>query len=283
MQGERIAEKVFLLAAALSASVTVLLFVFMVLLGLPLFQEGLFFNLLTQPWNPGRQIFGIQPMIVGTVAITGLAVAIAFPVSLGVAGFIAAVAPGPIARPVKAAVRLMTGIPTVVYGFVGIFLLVPVVRELFARGSGLCILTAGLVLGVLVAPTMILFFSDALARVPQNQRTAAEALGATPAQVLVYVLVPGAWRGIVSGMVLSIGRALGDTLIALMLAGNAVRVPGNILDSARTLTAHIALVVAADFDSLEFKTIFACGILLYTFTAAATIAVRRLERRRIEA
>jgi len=105
-------------------------------------------------------------------------------------------------------------------------------------------------------------------------------LGATPAQVLLYVLIPGAWRGITTGLVLSIGRAVGDTLIALMLAGNAAQVPHSLLESARTLTAHIALVIAADFDSLEFKTIFACGVLLYGFTAAATLTVRRLAHKR---
>ncbi len=280
MDGERIAQKVFLLAAVLSASVTVLLFAFMVILGLPLFQGGLFFQILTQPWLPGRQLFGIWPMITGTLAIAVLAIAVAFPLSLGVSSLIAVVAPGRIARLVKSAVRFMTGIPTVVYGFVGVFLLVPLVREIFARGSGLSVLTAGFVLGILVAPTMILFFSDALARVPRSDRIAAETLGATPAQVLLYVLIPGAWRGIVTGLVLATGRTVGDTLIALMLAGNAAQVPCGLLDSARTLTAHIALVIAADFDSLEFKTIFACGILLYAFTAAATLAVRGMSNRR---
>ena len=276
---ERTAERLFFLAVAVSASLTVLIFGFMVVLGLPLFEGGLFFDLLTSPWQPQRRIFGIRPMIVGTLAIASLSLGVAFPLSLGVSGLIAIIAPGRIARLVKAAVRLMTGIPTVVYGFVGVFLLVPVVRGLSGRGSGMCILTAGLMLGVMVAPTMILFFSDALARVPRGYRTAAEALGATPAQCLVYVLLPGAWRGIVGGLVLATGRAVGDTLIALMLAGNAVAVPGGLLDAARTLTSHIALIIAADFDSLEFKTIFACGILLYGFTTVAALAVRTLAGR----
>jgi phosphate transport system permease protein len=276
MGGERIAEGLFFLAVAISASLTVLIFGFMVALGLPLFEGGLFFDLLTGPWQPQRQIFGIRPMIVGTLAISGLSLALAFPLSLGVSSLIAIVAPGRIARLVKAAVRLMTGIPTVVYGFVGVFLLVPVVRNLFGRGSGMCILTAGIMLAVMIAPTMVLFFTDALARVPRGYRTAAEALGATPAQCLVYVLLPCAWRGIVAGLALATGRAVGDTLIALMLAGNAVALPGSLLDPARTLTAHIALIIAADFDSLEFKTIFACGILLYGFTTIAALAVRAL-------
>lgn len=121
MGGERIAQTVFLLAAVLSASVTVLLLAFMVILGLPLFQGGLFVSILTQPWLPGRQLFGVWPMIVGTLAIAALAVAVAFPLSLGVSSLIAVVAPRRIARLVKSAVAFMTGIPTVVYGFVGFF------------------------------------------------------------------------------------------------------------------------------------------------------------------
>jgi phosphate transport system permease protein len=109
---------------------------------------------------------------------------------------------------------------------------------------------------------------------------AARALGADPVQRLLYVMVPGALGGMTSGFILALGRALGDTLIALMLAGNAVQAPHGPLDPARTLTAHIALVKASDFDSLEFRSIFACGIVLYLLTTAAVVAVRVIEKRR---
>jgi phosphate transport system permease protein len=132
---------------------------------------------------------------------------------------------------------------------------------------------------VLIAPTMILIFCDSFAAVPPAYRNAAKALGASPVQCLVYVVMPAAWRGLTGGVVLAAGRAVGDTLIALMIAGNAAAFPGSLLDPARTLTSHIALVVAADFDSLEFRTLFACGIVLYLFTTMLVMLVRRVESR----
>ncbi|MEJ2041223.1 MAG: ABC transporter permease subunit, partial [Desulfosarcinaceae bacterium] len=140
---------------------------------------------------------------------------------------------------------------------------------------GLCILTAGVMLTVLIAPTLILLIADGLARVPRSYSQAAAALGATPVQRMVYIMLPQAWPGILAGIVLGLGRAVGDTMISLMLAGNAVAPPHSILDSARTLTAHIALVIAADFDSPEFRTLFICGLVLYLSTTLSVVAIRR--------
>jgi phosphate transport system permease protein len=179
-----------------------------------------------------------------------------------------------------ALVRFMTGIPTVIYGFVGIFLLVPLIREGLG-GPGMGVLTASIMLAILISPTMILFFTDSLLAVNVAYIQAAKALGANRVQRLLYVMVPRALGGMASGFILALGRALGDTLIALMLAGNAIRAPHGILEPARTLTAHIALVKAADFDSMEFRSIFACGITLYMFTILATIAVRTMTRERV--
>jgi len=267
----------FLMAAAASVLLTVLLFTFMVVLGLPLFKDGRFFTLLGQRWAPEAHQYGIYPMIIGTMWISSLAVAIALPFSLGAASLISVIHPGGFGRILKKTVQMMTGIPTVIYGFVGLFLLVPRVREIFSHGSGLCILSASLMLAVLIAPTMILFFTNSFENVPRSYIAAADALGASRVQKLLYVIGPCAWRGVLTGLILGMGRALGDTLIALMLAGNAVGVPGSILDSARTLTAQIALVIAADFDSLEFKTLFACGIILYVFATLMAVAVRLVQ------
>ena len=269
-------------AAYASAAVTLLIFGFMAALGLPLLRDGRFFQTLLGAWSPVHHRYGIYPMIWGTLSITGLGFSLALPMSLGCAAFIQVTAPKGVARIFHHLVRLMTGIPTVIYGFVGIFLLVPLVREGFGRGSGLCILSAGLMLAVLVAPTMILFFSDGLAGVALKHRLAASALGATRVQRLLYILLPQAWRSIVAGMVLGLGRALGDTMIALMLSGNAVALPSSVLDAARTLTAHIALVIAADFDSPEFGSLFICGLVLYLATTIAVIAMRAIVAKRLE-
>ena len=144
----------------------------------------------------------------------------------------------------------------------------------------MCVLAASIVLAILISPTMILFFSDSLLAVNPVDVQAAKALGADRVQRLLYVILPKAFGGMTSGFILAMGRALGDTLIALMLAGNAIRAPRGVLEPARTLTAHIALVKAADFNSLEFRSIFACGIALYLFTTTAVVAVRFMDYKR---
>ena len=155
-------------AAAFSVAVTLLIFGFMIVLGAPLIKDGAFLALFTDSWLPGQGQVGIAPMIVGTLVIAGLALAFSFPVSLGCAALISGLGRGPLPALLHRLVRFMTGIPTVVYGFAGIFLLVPIIREWAGRGSGLCVLSAALLLGVLIAPTMILFFVDAFAAVPRS-------------------------------------------------------------------------------------------------------------------
>ncbi len=279
MQTEALAHGLFATAAFLSAAVTLMVFIFMAALGLPVIEDGQFFQTLWGPWSPDQQSYGIRPMILGSLCIALLGLIIAVPVSLGCAAFICVTAPKGLARILQRLVQFMTGIPTVIYGFVGIFLLVPLVRDISGRGSGLSILTAGFMLAVLVAPTMILFFADGLAKVPQIYCHAATALGCTPVQRFLYIMLPQAWRSILAGLVLGFGRAVGDTMIALMLAGNAVAPPESLLDAARTLTAHIALIIAADFDSPEFRTLFICGLTLYLVTTLAVVVMRHVGER----
>ncbi len=276
---EAIARGVLFFSTMASAIVILSIFLFMIALGLPFFRESAGFTVWTGPWVPHAGLYGIQPMIAGTLWIALLATAMSLPLSLGTAFVIAGLAGPRLASLLNTLVRFMTGIPTVIYGFVGIFLLVPFIREGFG-GAGMSVLAAGSVLAILVSPTMILFFTDSLSAVPPAYVQAARALGAGRVQRLLYVMVPGALGGMTSGFILALGRALGDTLIALMLAGNAVRAPHGLLDPARTLTAHIALVKAADFNSLEFRSIFACGIALYLFTTAAVVVVRIIEHKR---
>lgn len=219
-------------------------------------------------------------MIAGTVYIAGLSLMISFPVSLGCAFFIQITHRDRAGRWLKRMVRFMTAIPTVIYGFVGVFLLVPVVRSLFFYGSGMSVLSAAVMLGLLISPTMILLFSRSFARVPRAFTEAVDALGGSPSQKLFYVILPHAWPGILTGIVLAFGRAMGDTLIALMLSGNSVKLPVSMLDSARTLTAHIALIIAADFNSTEFRTIFVCGVVLYLMTGTGIFLARRRSGRK---
>ena len=275
---EKIARIIFSGASIISAAVTLFVLGFMILLSLPVLETGMFWRLLTDPWSPDHGQFGLLAMIIGTIYIAGLSLVISFPISLGCAVFIQIIRPDGPGRCLKKLVQLMTAIPTVVYGFVGVFLLVPMVREIFSKGSGMSILSASLMLGMVICPTMILFFSQSFARVPKNFLNAVDALGGNAFQKLFYVILPHAWPGILTGLVLAFGRAMGDTLIALMISGNSVYMPSSILDSARTLTAHIALIIAADFDSIEFKTIFICGSLLYIMTGCGILLARILNR-----
>lgn len=273
-------ERLLFCAALLSALVTVFIFGFMFVLGLPLFAEGRFFDIISRPWAPYQGSFGISPMIIGSLAVSLLSMVFALPLSMGCAILISVVGAGWVSRLLRRIVEMMTGVPTVIYGFVGIFLLVPLVRQMAGGGSGMCVLTAALMLALLVSPTMILLFSDSFARVPPSYGNAVLAAGGTEIQKFLYVTLPCARQGIAAGFTLALGRAIGDTLIALMIAGNAVQVPGSVFDSARTLTSHIALVFAADYESLEFKAIFACGMTLYLFTTMLVLLVRRSERSR---
>ncbi len=268
------AERFFLLSALLAAFVTVFIFGFLLYLGLPLFAGGPFLDIVTGPWAPLSGSFGIYPMIAGTLAIALLGMLIAFPLSMGCSVLISVAAKGKAGRLLRRVVEAMTGVPTVIYGFVGIFLLVPLVRETFQTGSGMCVLSASIMVALLVSPTMILFFSDGFERVPRSYGEAVLAAGGTRIQNFLYVSLPCSRRAIAVGFLLSMGRALGDTLIALMIAGNAVQAPGSVLDPARTLTSHIALVIAANYESLEFRAIFACGTVLYLFTTVLVFIVR---------
>ncbi len=271
-------EKVFFLAALISASISIIILLFMIILGLPLFKGGFIIQILTQPWAPDHQLYGIYPMIIGTLAIAFLALLVAFPLSLGTSILISIIKPPVLSSLLEKIVQFMTGIPTVVFGFIGIFLLTPFMREQLSRGSGRCILSASLMLAVLIAPTMILFFTDSFDRIPKSWLTAADALGCNRMQKFLSVILPNSLKGLATGSVLAMGRAIGDTMIALMMAGNAVATPHSVLDPARTLTAHIAMVIAADFDSLEFRVIFACGLILYFITLVITLVIRSLNQ-----
>ncbi|OIP99430.1 MAG: phosphate ABC transporter permease [Syntrophobacteraceae bacterium CG2_30_61_12] len=276
---ERFTRGLLRAATLICASATAGILLFMLVLAVPLIASTGFRQLLFGNWAPLAGHYGILPMIAASALLTATAWGLSFPISLGCAALICELAPRRSAIWLHRMIQMMTGIPTVVYGFVGVFLLVPVIRETFAAGSGRCLLTATLVLALMITPTMVLFFVDALEAVPTGYRLAAAAAGADPIERLLWVIIPGARSGIVAGSLLAFGRALGDTLIALMLAGNAAQWPEGLLQSARTLTAHIALVIAADFESPEFRSIFLCGIVLYAITSATAMVAWRLRQR----
>ncbi len=266
-------------AAVFSALIVLALFGFLAYFTLPLFTEGKFAELFSLHWQPFHGQFGILPMIIGTLLLAISALLIAYPMGLGLCLFVHGLGPARLARPVLLLVHFMTAIPTVVYGFVSVFLLVPLLRNHFAHGTGFSLLAATLTLSILILPTIVLLINSQLQQVVPALRMTATALGISRVQELTRISLPAATYGLQAAAVLGFGRAVGDTLIALMVAGNAAQIPGSAFDSIRTLTAHIALVVATDSRSTTYHSLFACGLILFLTTAMVNLLLHRIRRR----
>lgn len=274
---EAIVRRVLFCATLISGLAVSAILGFLVYFSLPLVFQGQGARIFAWHWRPFEGGFGILPMVIDSLLLAFSALVLAYPLGLGLCGFAFRQRPKPWGRVVLAIVRLMTGIPTVVYGFVSVFLLVPVVRNSFAQGTGFCWLTAALTLSMLILPTIVLLIWTQLEATTPEVSLAATALGFTPSQEFLWVHLPQASRGLMAAAVLGFGRAVGDTLVALMLAGNAARIPQSPLDSLRTLTSHIALVLATDSTSLAYQSIFASGLILFGIAAAVNLVLRCLK------
>jgi phosphate transport system permease protein len=272
-RSESLIKAALVAAVVVSALAVFAIFGFLLYFSLPLFFQGNFADILLGPWRPFYNSFGILPMIIGSVSLALLALVLAYPVGLGICLFAHGLGPPKLARPVLAMIHFMTGIPTVVYGFVSAVLLVPFLRSGFTFSSGFSLLAAALTLSLLILPTIVLLMNSQLQQVTSATRLTAAALGIHPAQELIWITLPAASRGLTTAAILGFGRAIGDTLIALMVAGNAAQIPHSVFDSIRTLTAHIALVVATDSQSAAFHSLFACGLILFAITTSINLAL----------
>ena len=259
-------------AGFVSLATLTAIFVFLAVLSLPLFTQGQWGDVLSASWRPFQGQYGILPMAAGSLALSVSAFVLAYPVGVGVCLFILGPRGGFLRRATLGVVTFMTAIPTVVYGFVAIFLLVPLLRPM--GGSGPSWLAAALTLALLILPTIVLFLHGAMRETEERTRLTSAALGFTPLQALMLVVLPASGAGLRTAAVMGYCRALSDTLIPLMLAGNAPQLPDSLFDSIRTLTAHIALVVATDNSSPAFHSLFACGLVLYGVSLAVQTAVR---------
>jgi phosphate transport system permease protein len=244
----------------------------------PLIRSGGGATLLSLRWEPAAGIYGLVPMVVATASIALMAAVLGGVMALGIALGLEAMPRGT-ARTVFYRLLMVFGsIPTVVYGLVGVLVLVPWVREIWTESSGMSLIAAGAMLALVITPTMALFFYDSLRSAPAPYRQIVAALGGEQIQYQLRILLPYRWRSLLSGWVLGLGRALGDTMIALMLAGNAVQIPHHAGDSVRTLTAHIGLLFAGDFDSPAFRSIFASGLILFGLTVVVLGVAQWLRR-----
>ena len=248
------------------------IFVFIGVQGFPFIANtmdvGEFFTSIR--WNPTSDhnpTYGSLALIVGTISVTGLAMLIAVPFSLGAAIFIAEFAKGKVREILKVIIEMLAAIPSVVWGFIGLSIMNPLIIETFNVPIGLCVLNAGLILGLMAAPIMTTIAEDALKAVPDSYREAAEAMGATRWQITWKVVLPAAKNGLVAAVLLGVGRGFGETMAVLMASGHSVNIPTSIFDSVRALTATIAAELGETArGSDHYRALFTLGILLFIVT-----------------
>jgi phosphate ABC transporter permease protein PstC len=259
---DKTVERLLLAVACTTILCLLVIALFIFKEGLPfIFKVGLKDFLLSSDWRPDSGHFGIFPMIVSSLLVTLGGLLMGAPLAMAGAIFLSEFGPPRMMRIVKPAIELLAGIPSVVFGFIGVMVLAPLIRRTLG-GPGLSVLAAAIVLGVMILPTIMSISIDALASVPQSYREGALALGATKWQAVRMVVLKAARSGLLAGTILGMGRAIGETMAVIMVAGNAVRMPGSALDSARTLTANIALEMGYA-TGMHRQALFATGIVLF--------------------
>lgn len=267
---EKIIESIFLLSACVAVISVAVISIFIFTKGTPAIMEiGVSEFILGKVWNPSGNIYGIFPMIIATIFATIGSIAIGVPIGIFTAVFIAEIAPKWIADIVRPAVELLAGIPSVVYGFFGLIVIVPLInnlqRSLTGRSmGGNSLLAACIILGVMILPTIINISVTAIKAVPRTYKEASLAMGASHIQTIFKVVLPAAKSGIMAATVLGIGRAVGETMAVILVAGNTPSMPGSIFDSVRPLTANIALEMAYA-SGLHQEALFATGVVLFIF------------------
>ncbi len=269
-------ERAFLAAALISTASVVLMTLFIFHRGLPLFREVSVFHFLFSPeWNPSdaaKPEYGILSFIVGAFFVTFLSLAIAVPVGVSTGIFLAEMAKRRIGSFLRSAVELLAGIPSVIYGLFGIAFVVPLVREI-SGGSGYSVLSAGIILAIMTLPTIINMTEVSLRAVPNDLREGSWALGATKWQTIVGVLLPAARSGIVTGIVLGMGRALGETMAVLLVGGNAPIMPTGPFSMVRTLTMNI-ITDMSYAEGTHLTALFSTAIVLFAFILGLNLFIQ---------
>lgn len=279
---ETFAEVVFLVSALTGILSVALICFFLFVGGLPAIREiGAFAFLFGREWAPvdTPPAFGLLPMIVGSIYITAGAIVLGVPVGILTAVFMAKVCPKAIYRVLKPAVDLLAGIPSVIYGFFGLVVIVPLIRETFG-GNGSSILSASILLALMILPTLIGMSESAIRAVPTELYDGAVALGASHEGAVFRVLLPAAKSGIFAAIVLGIGRAIGETMAVIMVAGNQARMPVGILKGARTLTSNIVLEMGYA-AGLHREALVAGGVVLFIFILLLNLCFSALNRKGI--
>lgn len=279
MKKELFIERVLLFLALSSIGSLLLITVFIFLEGVPLIAyTGLKNFLLSSHWAPTRGHFGILAMIISSVFVTLGAMVLGVPLGLSCAIVLAEFSPERVKTLLKPTLELLAGIPSVVYGFLGVIWLVPLIRD-HLGGPGLSLLAGSVILGIMILPTVISISIDALSAVPDTYRDGSIALGATSWQTVYRVVLPAAASGIITAIILGMGRAVGETMAVIMVAGNALKIPISILDPVRTLTSNIALELGYA-TGRHREALFATGIVLFIIIMILNLTATVLTRRR---
>lgn len=272
-------EILFFLCATTSIIAVFLICLFLFANGLPAIGKiGVFNFLLGENWAPNDipPSFGILPMILGSIYITTGAIIVGVPIGILTAVFLAFYCPRKIYKILKPAIELLAGIPSVVYGFFGLVVLVPLVREALP-GNGSSILTASILLGIMILPTIIGISEAAMRAVPSYYYEGALALGATPERSIFFVVLPAAKSGIFASVVMGIGRAIGETMAVIMVAGNQARMPAGIFKGVRTLTANIVIEMGYAAE-LHREALIATAVVLFIFILLINLSFSALKR-----
>lgn len=281
---ETIMKYVFLVCACASILAVILICAFLFANGVPAIGKiGVFNFLLGETWKPGNDLYGILPFILGSIYVTAGAIIIGVPIGLLTAIFMARFCPKSIYRFMKPAVDLLAGIPSVVYGFFGMVVLVPFVRNFFGQtlgfgGNGSSMFTASVMLGIMILPTIISVGESSIRAVPNSYYEGSLALGATHARSVFCTIVPAAKSGIMAGIILGIGRAIGETMAVIMIAGNQPRMPKGIFEGVRTLTSNIVMEMGYATD-LHREALIATAVVLFVFILIINLLFSLVKRR----
>lgn len=269
---------VFLLAACTSVLAVALICIFLFANGIPAIGEiGVLDFLTGTKWKPGNDIYGILPFILGSVYVTAGAIVIGVPIAILTSVFLARYCPKRLYPLLKKATELMAGVPSVVYGFFGLVVLVPIIREVFdCRGN--VMLTACILLGIMILPTVIGVTESAIRSVPESYYEGSLALGATKERTIFRIMLPAAKSGVLAAIVLGIGRAIGETMAVIMIAGNQPVMPESLLKGVRTLTSNIVMEMGYAAD-LHREALIATAVVLFVFILIINLCVSALNRR----
>jgi len=261
---EKIIEAIFILCALTAVICVATITIFIFWEGGPaIFEIGLSNFIMGTEWEPLADIFGILPMILGSLYATALAIAFGVPIGILGAVFLAEIAPVWLQRIVRPAVELLAGIPSVIYGFFGLIIIVPMLSDQFG-GAGNSLLAASIILSVMILPTVISISETSIRAVPKEYKEGSLAMGASHIQTIFKVIIPSAKSGILPAVILGIGRAIGETMAVILVAGNSPLIPESLTDKVRTLTGNIALEMGYAYG-LHQEALFATGVILFVF------------------